>query len=110
MLWLKNAITHLSGWMDDPLILGTSELRVAEGKRQVMNMVTSSSLCLYPSLISVLGILFLLQGCTDHPVACVKQLINGNSSQSCLIYEAREQAETLRSSRKIRWDQAASSI
>lgn len=59
MLWLKNAITRLSGWMDDPRILGTSELRVAEGKREVMDMVTSNSLNLYPSLISVLGILFL---------------------------------------------------
>lgn len=44
MLWLKNAIAHLSGCMDDGLVLGTSQLRVAKGKRQVMNMVTSNSL------------------------------------------------------------------
>lgn len=62
MLWLRNAITQLSGWMDDGLVLGTSELRVAEGKRQVMNMVTSNSLSLYPSLISLLGIVFLPLG------------------------------------------------
>lgn len=49
MLGLKNAITHLSRRMDDPRILVTSELRVAEGKKEVMDMVTSSSVCLYPS-------------------------------------------------------------
>lgn len=60
MLGLKNAITHLSGRTDDDLVVGTSELRAAEGERQVMNMVTSDSLCLFPSLISLLGVLFFI--------------------------------------------------
>lgn len=60
MLGLKNAITHLSGRTDDDLVVGTSELRAAEGERQVMNIVTSDSLCLFPHLISSLGVLFFI--------------------------------------------------
>lgn len=60
MLGLKNAITHLSGRTDDDLVMGTSKLRAAEGERQVMNMVTSDSLCLFRSLISLLAVLFFI--------------------------------------------------
>lgn len=65
--WCRGSRMQLHTYQDDDLVWGISKLRVAEGKRQVMNLVTSSSLCF--NFIFLLRFLFLYPGCSDHWVA-----------------------------------------